>query len=156
MLIVPALIRPLLKHARPLPDSQPDLRPVLDGLREYVARLVEIVAGVEQAVERRAVLRPLLDLVEIPQIGFDRVVGFLFIPGGLALPNFIFRDMGAPRAQENRGGMGVSGRLGNEGGSIGWHSYKIFGMGMALQRLRNWGVDRYGARVFSSAEGRWS
>jgi hypothetical protein len=47
------------------PDRQPDPRPVLYGLGEQLTSPVEIVAGVKEALDLRAVLGPLSDLVEI-------------------------------------------------------------------------------------------
>jgi hypothetical protein len=52
---------------------------MLDRFCEYLASLLEVIAGIEQVIEPGAVLGPLLDLVEVSQIGFDRVVG-LFVP----------------------------------------------------------------------------
>ena len=66
-----------MQHPRPLADGQPDLRPVLDCRREYVARLVEIVAGVQHAIDLAAVFRPLLDLVEAAVVRAEWVVGLL-------------------------------------------------------------------------------
>jgi hypothetical protein len=68
------LLRPLLQHARPLPDRQPDPRPMLDGLSEQLTSLVEIVAGIEQALNLRAVLGPLFELVEIAVVRMQRVI----------------------------------------------------------------------------------
>ena len=68
-------LRPLLQHARPLPDRQPDPRPTFDFFREQLTSLVEIVAGVKQAVDLRAILGPLLDLVVITIVRELRVVG---------------------------------------------------------------------------------
>jgi len=41
---------------------------MLDGAGEDVPRLGEIVASVEQALDRHAVARPLLDLVEVASV----------------------------------------------------------------------------------------
>jgi hypothetical protein len=59
------LRRPPLNHAHSLPDRQPNPWPMLDRLLEYPSRFVEIVAGVEHAIDLAAVLGPLLDLVEV-------------------------------------------------------------------------------------------
>jgi hypothetical protein len=63
---------------------------MIDGFREKVARLFQVVAGVEQAIDFRAVSRPLLDLVEIALVRVERVVGLLAkevaVRGRLAQP----------------------------------------------------------------------
>ena len=48
----------------PLPDRQPDARPMLDCRRKDLPRFVEIAAGIEHALHS-AFLGPLLDLVII-------------------------------------------------------------------------------------------
>ena len=63
------MLRPPPQNPRFLPNSQADPWPVLDGLGEHVPRLMDIVAGIEQAIDLRAVPRPLLDLVEVADIG---------------------------------------------------------------------------------------
>ena len=50
------MFRPLLQHPHSLPDGEPDPRPMLDRFREQLARLVEIVAGIKQAVDVAASL----------------------------------------------------------------------------------------------------
>ena len=72
--------RPLLQHARTLPDSQPYPRPMLNRIGEQLASLFQVVAGVEQAIDLRAVLRPLLDLVEIKVVRTQRVVSLFVGP----------------------------------------------------------------------------
>jgi hypothetical protein len=37
----------MLQHARPLSDRQSDLRPELNGVREYLVPPFEIIAGIE-------------------------------------------------------------------------------------------------------------
>jgi hypothetical protein len=50
---------------------------MLDGLFKHRAGPAETVAGMEQAVDLRSVPRPLLDLVEIVQVGDQRIGGLL-------------------------------------------------------------------------------
>jgi hypothetical protein len=38
-------LRPLLQHLRPLPNGQPNPRPMIDRRSENLPRLVEVVAG---------------------------------------------------------------------------------------------------------------
>jgi len=64
---------PLIQHSRPLPNGQSDPPPVLNRLCEDISCLVEIVAAVQQTVDLRAVLCPLLDLVEVADIRNQRV-----------------------------------------------------------------------------------
>jgi len=47
------LRRPLLQRPCPLPDGQPDLRPVLDDRDKDFSRFVEAVASVQQAETMR-------------------------------------------------------------------------------------------------------
>jgi hypothetical protein len=72
--------RPPLQYSRSLPDGQVDPRPVLNRLREDIPRLVEAVAGIEQAIDRRSVSRPLLDLIEVVGVRNQRVVSFFVGP----------------------------------------------------------------------------
>jgi len=65
---------PLLEYSPPLPDRKPDPRPMLDRFGEQLASLVEIVAGVKEAIDFRAVLGPLLELVEIPIVREMKIV----------------------------------------------------------------------------------
>jgi hypothetical protein len=65
----------LLQHARPLPDREPDPRPVFDCYIEQLTSLVEIVAGVKHALDLRAVLGPLFELVEIAIVRIERIFG---------------------------------------------------------------------------------
>jgi hypothetical protein len=69
--------RPLLQHPCPLADGQPDARPVLDRFGKSLARLVEIVAGPQHAIDFAGVLGPLLDLVIIAMVRHERFVGFI-------------------------------------------------------------------------------
>jgi hypothetical protein len=46
---------------------------MLDGMFKHGAGPAETVAGIEQAVDVRSVPRPLLDLVEIVQVGDQRI-----------------------------------------------------------------------------------
>ena len=46
---------------------------MLDGMFKHRAGPAETVAGIEQAVDVRSVPRPLLDLVEIVQVGDQRI-----------------------------------------------------------------------------------
>ena len=69
---------PLLRNPRSLPDGQPDTRAVLHSHGEDFLRSPEIIAGVKQGIDFRAVPRPLLDLVEIAIIRAQRIVG-LFV-----------------------------------------------------------------------------
>ena len=71
-----SLFRPLLQHARPLPDREPYPRPVFDCLSEQLASLVEIVAGVQHALDLCAVLRPLFDLVEIARVPLPHAIAW--------------------------------------------------------------------------------
>jgi len=53
---------------------------VLDRGGEQPASLVEIIAGVKEALDLRAVLGPLLNLVEIAIVREERIVGLLVGP----------------------------------------------------------------------------
>ncbi len=63
---VAAIIRPLRRlrmlsqKPRSLPDREVDSRSMSDGFGEKVARLLEIVASIEQAIDLRTVFCPLL------------------------------------------------------------------------------------------------
>jgi hypothetical protein len=50
---------------------------MLDGLLKHRAGPAETVAGIEQAIDLRSVPRPLLDLVEIAQVGDQRIGSLL-------------------------------------------------------------------------------
>ena len=67
-------------HSRSLPDGQPDPWPVLYRLAKNVPRGVEIIAGIQQAIDLRAIFGPLLDLVKIAVVRIERVGGFLVGP----------------------------------------------------------------------------
>jgi hypothetical protein len=69
-----------------LPNGQPDPWPVLDGLRENVPRLFEVIAGVQHAVDFAAVLGPLLDLVVVAVIRQEGIVGLFVGPMVIAAP----------------------------------------------------------------------
>jgi hypothetical protein len=84
--------RPLLENPCPLPDRQPDPRPMLDCLVEQLTSLFEVVAGIKEAVDLHAVLRPLLDLVEIAMMGMEWVIGFFV--GPVAHRTIFFRSAG--------------------------------------------------------------
>jgi hypothetical protein len=74
---------------------------MLDGMFKHRAGPAETVAGIEQAVDVRSVPRPLLDLVEVSDVGDEWVGGLLVevnvvwlrighgesIPGGLHKSN---------------------------------------------------------------------
>ena len=76
----PFLLRPPLQNARSLPDRYPNRRPVLDGVGKDFLRLAKIIAGIKQAIDFHAVLRPLFDLVEIATVRDQRVAsGFLIL-----------------------------------------------------------------------------
>jgi hypothetical protein len=47
---------------------------VLDGFSEYVTRFFEIIAGIEHPVDLAAVVGPLLDLVVIAMVRYQRLV----------------------------------------------------------------------------------
>jgi hypothetical protein len=70
----------LLHHEGALADGQSDPWAMLDGAGEDVLGLGETVARVEQALDRHAVARPLLDLVEVAVIRIERVARFLIRP----------------------------------------------------------------------------
>jgi hypothetical protein len=76
----PRTIRPLLEHASPLSDRQSDPWPVLDRLRKDLARLIEVIAGIQEAIDLPVVSSPLLDLVEVADISNQRVGGFFVGP----------------------------------------------------------------------------
>ena len=59
-------------HERPLPDGEPDKRPMVDRLGEDLPRLVQVAAGVQHVVNPRAVLSPLLDLVKVAVVRDER------------------------------------------------------------------------------------
>ena len=56
------------------------VRAMLDGAGEDVLRLGEIVASIEQAIDRHAVARPLLDLEEVAVVRIERVARFFVRP----------------------------------------------------------------------------
>ena len=62
------ILRPPLQHPCSLPHVQPDPWSVLDSLGEDISCFVEIVAGIEEGIDLRAVSRPLLNLVEIAEV----------------------------------------------------------------------------------------
>ena len=59
--------------------------------------LVEIVAGEQQAIDAQAVLRPLLDLVEIASVRVERILGFFRGPIVVQGPERLKRK--APRTR---------------------------------------------------------
>ena len=48
-----------------------------DGVLKHRAGPTKTVAGIEQAIDLRSVPRPLLDLVEIVQVGDQRIGGLI-------------------------------------------------------------------------------
>ena len=50
---------------------------MLDGVLKHRAGPTKTVAGIEQAIDLRSAPRPLLDLVEIAQVGDQRIGGLL-------------------------------------------------------------------------------
>ena len=62
------LHRPLLQHLRPLPDGEPDPRPMVYCRGEDLPRLVQAAASIEQVIDFGAVFGPFLDLIEIAVI----------------------------------------------------------------------------------------
>ena len=74
------VLRPLVQHPRALADRQPNARSAPDGAVEDFARLVEVVAGLEQTIDLRAIPHPLLNLVEVVHVRNQRVVGFFIGP----------------------------------------------------------------------------
>jgi hypothetical protein len=71
---------PLVQHPRPLPDCQPNPRPVPDQGREYFPRPVKVVAGINHPVDLRAIHGPFFDLVEVALVRLKRVVSFFVGP----------------------------------------------------------------------------
>ena len=71
---------PLIQHARPLSDGQPDTRPMLGHAVEDAAGLVQAAAGEQQLGDLLPVARPLLDLVEVAPVGVDRIVSLFVRP----------------------------------------------------------------------------
>jgi hypothetical protein len=57
-----------------------DPSPVLDSGAEYLLRLFEVIARVQQSVEFGAVLGPLFDFVEITIVRHERIVSRLVGP----------------------------------------------------------------------------
>ena len=76
----------MLQHQRPLTNGQPDTWPMLDRRREVRLRLIQIAPRIQHVIDLRAVLGPLLDLVEIAMVRDQRVVGLFggSIPSSLA------------------------------------------------------------------------
>ena len=101
--------RPLVQHPHALTDCQPDARPVLVGLLEDAACLVEVVAGIEQQHDSQAVLAPLLDLVEVAAVGVVRVVGFLV--GPVAHPALRVQRLAPQSSSASRFTAGAAGFL---------------------------------------------
>jgi len=66
-----------------LPQGEPCPRAFLGKGREFRLRLVEIVAGEQQAIDMLAVARPLLDLVEIAFVRVERVRRLFVGPGAI-------------------------------------------------------------------------
>jgi hypothetical protein len=74
--LVTRLFRPLLQNARPLPDGQPDPRPVFDSSLKHRLSPKKTVASIEHALDLAAVLGPLLDLKVAAVVCQQRLVGF--------------------------------------------------------------------------------
>ena len=53
---------------------------MLDGRDKDFSRLVETVAGVQQGIDTHAIPAPRFDLVEVAQVGIERVVGLFVGP----------------------------------------------------------------------------
>jgi hypothetical protein len=53
---------------------------MFDGVCKNFPCLFEVIAGVEQPIDLRAVLGPLLDFVEIAIVREERIVGFIVGP----------------------------------------------------------------------------
>jgi hypothetical protein len=68
------------KHARPLPNGQPDTWPMVDRRGEDLPRLVEVAAGEQHPIDLGPVLGPFLDLVEIAAVRNQRLVGLFVGP----------------------------------------------------------------------------
>jgi hypothetical protein len=68
-----SFLRPLLQHARPLPDRQSDPRPVFDCCAEYLPCLIQIAARIQHALNS-ARLRSLLDFVVVAVVRQQRLV----------------------------------------------------------------------------------
>jgi hypothetical protein len=72
--------RPLLQHARPLSDGQPDARPVPDHGGKDRVGTINAATGIQQIDNAQAIPRPLLNLVEVAGVRNQRVVGLLVGP----------------------------------------------------------------------------
>jgi hypothetical protein len=68
------------KPGERLPDCQPDLRAVSHSLGEDFLRSPEVVTGIGQPIDFRAVPRPLFDLVEITVVRLEGVESFFVGP----------------------------------------------------------------------------
>ena len=65
---------------------------MLDGRDKDFSRLVETVAGVQQGIDTHLVPAARLDLVEVAQVGIERIVGLfvgpvVHVPRNLGLVN---------------------------------------------------------------------
>ena len=74
------LWRPLLQHARSLPERQLDPRLALSHAVEDATRFVEVAASEQHVNHTLPVARPLLDLVEVAPVGMGWIVGFFVGP----------------------------------------------------------------------------
>jgi hypothetical protein len=64
-----------LQHARPLPDGQPDARPMLDCRLKHGLSPKKTVASIKHALDLATVLSPLLDLEVVAVVRKQRLVG---------------------------------------------------------------------------------
>ena len=77
--------RPLLQHARSLPDCQPRPGSPLDEAFEDTLGLSETVPSEQHFLDLLAVPGPLLNVVEVAAVGVDRIIGF-FVGQSLITP----------------------------------------------------------------------
>src|SRR5262249_40887606 len=74
------LWRPLLQHARSLPERQLDPRPALGHAVKDALGLVEAGPREHEVNHALPVTPPLLDLVEVAPVGVDRIIGLFVGP----------------------------------------------------------------------------
>ena len=77
---VALILRTLIQYPCSLSDGHPDPWPVLYCLCKNVPRFIEIIAGIQQAIDLRTIFGPLLDLVKIAVVRTERVGGLLVGP----------------------------------------------------------------------------
>ena len=80
----PSSFWPPLERPRPLPDSQSDPRPVLDGRGEDFLCLPKTAAGEQHAIDLRAVFCPFLDLVVVAVVREERIVADVSAAGAFS------------------------------------------------------------------------